>query len=285
MRSGRTLAATTLTLFVIAASAIAVLPRTARAQADAGAAPMPKVTLDVRDVPVREALEKLFAQANVDYTLDNRVGMPVTMRVVNQPLDAVLRAVLLASGMPLTYTSEGGVYIVRPMSDASIGIREDNVRLSITESAPGEQRVTMRSLNDLPLRDALRLLFQKAGFPYIIGTGVEGKITVSFADAPFETALRYLSLASTPPLTFTRENGVYIVRSTIPPLGLAAAPTTSPDLTLTALEIQLASVKADRAAAVARYSETHPDIRAMDNRIEALTKAVSERRKTAPTVQ
>jgi type II secretory pathway component GspD/PulD (secretin) len=72
------------------------------------------VTLAVKDAPLRQVLKRLFNTAKVDYWIDNRVTGYVTLRVTEQPFDNTLRLVLRSSPIPLTYTVENGVYIVKP---------------------------------------------------------------------------------------------------------------------------------------------------------------------------
>jgi type II secretory pathway component GspD/PulD (secretin) len=75
---------------------------------------LPPVTLDVKDAPLRQVLEQLFNTAKVDYSIDNSVTGYVTLRVTEQPFDNALRLVLRSSPVPLSYTVDSGVYIVKP---------------------------------------------------------------------------------------------------------------------------------------------------------------------------
>jgi len=75
-----------------------------------------------------------------------------------------------------------------------------------------EKRVTL-DLENADIRYALKLLFSAAGVDYVVDQGVQGLVTVSINDKPFGVALQSVlrGTASTLPLTYRIENGVYNV--------------------------------------------------------------------------
>ena len=84
-------------------------PMSARAQ-DAP----PPVTIDLKDAPIRSALEQIFNSANVQYQMDNQVQGFVTLKIRDQPFENALKLIMRSATTPLTYTKENGVYIVKP---------------------------------------------------------------------------------------------------------------------------------------------------------------------------
>jgi type II secretory pathway component GspD/PulD (secretin) len=76
--------------------------------------PVSQVSLDLRDAPLRTALEQLFRESGLQFGIDNAVQGFVTLRIQDQPLDNALKLLLRASTVPLTYTVENGVYLVKP---------------------------------------------------------------------------------------------------------------------------------------------------------------------------
>ena len=101
-------------------------PSATRAQPAAPApaaapAQLPDISLDLRDAPVRQALEQVFSTARVDYSIDNNVAGFVTLKVTGIPFDQALRLMLRSANPPLTYAREGGVFIVRPRVTAATG--------------------------------------------------------------------------------------------------------------------------------------------------------------------
>lgn len=78
----------------------------------------PLVTLDLKKVSIRQALDTLFTAAKANYTV--AAGVPgdsdiVTVHLTNVPLAQALDAVLAASEPPLLYTVQGGgIFVVTP---------------------------------------------------------------------------------------------------------------------------------------------------------------------------
>lgn len=105
----------------ISAFAGVITPRAVQAQGNAERQ-LPPITLDLRDAPIRQALEQVFGSAKVDYTIDNNVQGFVTLKITDQPFENALRLIMRSASVPLTYTRESGVYIVRPRAlDTAVG--------------------------------------------------------------------------------------------------------------------------------------------------------------------
>src|SRR5438093_4678272 len=82
-------------------------------------------------------------------------------------------------------------------------------------AAPGAARAepakVALSLRDVPLRDALRTLFEGSGMQHAVEPAVPNyPITLDIRDVPFNTALRTL-LRLAPNVTYRKEGDVYIV--------------------------------------------------------------------------
>ena len=103
---------------------VLLIPTAAHAQQPpaAGVKQLPPITLDLRDAPVRQALEQLFNNAKVDFSIANEVQGFVTLKITDQPFENALRLILRSSSIPLTFVNENGVYIVKPrITDPNIG--------------------------------------------------------------------------------------------------------------------------------------------------------------------
>jgi hypothetical protein len=76
-----------------------------------------KVTLDFKDVPLRAAVEKLFAGSDLQYAIEPTVpNVPITLQVRDTPLIDALRRLIrtAAPRVPgLTYAVEDNIYIIR----------------------------------------------------------------------------------------------------------------------------------------------------------------------------
>ncbi len=78
-----------------------------------------------------------------------------------------------------------------------------------------QSNITME-LRDAPVRTSLEMIFKQAGIKsYVIENSVYGVISMNLSDQPFENALKLVMRANTVPLTFTKENDVYIVKQRI----------------------------------------------------------------------
>ena len=104
----------------ISLAATALMPAAAHAQ-NATTAPtaaasadtsLPTVTLDLRDAPVRDALQQLFAKEKLDYSLADSVTGYATLKITDQPFETALRLILRSSSVPLSYHKEGTVYVI-----------------------------------------------------------------------------------------------------------------------------------------------------------------------------
>ena len=69
-------------------------------------------------------------------------------------------------------------------------------------------------LKDAPVRTSLEMIFKQAGIKsYVIENSVSGLISMNLSDQPFENALKLVMRANTIPLTYTKENDIYIVKA------------------------------------------------------------------------
>ena len=72
------------------------------------------ISVDLKDAPVRTTLEMMFKQAGIkNYVIDNSVSGFVTMKLEDQTFENSLKLVMRAATVPLTYTKENDVWIVK----------------------------------------------------------------------------------------------------------------------------------------------------------------------------
>ena len=85
--------------------------------------------------------------------------------------------------------------------------------LLICSCSFAQSNITME-LKDAPVRTSLEMIFKQAGIKsYVIENSVYGVISMNLTDQPFENALKLVMRANTIPLTYTKENDVYIVKA------------------------------------------------------------------------
>lgn len=87
--------------------------------------------------------------------------------------------------------------------------------LLICSCSFAQSNITME-LKDAPVRTSLEMIFKQAGIKsYVIENSVYGVISMNLTEQPFENALKLVMRANTVPLTYTRENDVYIVKARV----------------------------------------------------------------------
>lgn len=71
-------------------------------------------------------------------------------------------------------------------------------------------------LKDAPIRSTIEMIFKQAGVKnYVIENSVSGFVTCTLTDQPFENSLKLVMRAATIPLTYIKENDVWIVKQRI----------------------------------------------------------------------
>ena len=87
--------------------------------------------------------------------------------------------------------------------------------LLICSCSFAQSNITME-LRDAPVKTSLEMIFKQAGIKsYVIDNSVYGVISMNLSDQPFENALKLVMRANTVPLTYTKENDVYIVKARV----------------------------------------------------------------------
>jgi len=126
---------------------------------------LPPITLDLRDAPVRQALEQLFNSAKVDFSIDNAVQGFVTLKITDQPFESALRLILRSSSVPLTYVKEGNVFIVKPRTiDANVGpasLAPPDIPAQSQTAAANFDLIQLTYIDPADLAQILRITFVK----------------------------------------------------------------------------------------------------------------------------
>ena len=87
--------------------------------------------------------------------------------------------------------------------------------LLICSCSYAQSNITME-LRDAPVRTSLEMIFKQAGIKnYVIDNSVAGFVTMNLTDQPFENSLKLIMRAATLPLTYIKENDVYIVKARV----------------------------------------------------------------------
>jgi hypothetical protein len=102
--------------------------RPAQAQDAPDTSPGIQTSVDLRDAPVRSALEQLFREAKLDFVIAPDVQGTVTMTLKDLPLEQVLKIICRSNSIPLTFTKEGKRYEVK-VRKASVNTQTPEVRV------------------------------------------------------------------------------------------------------------------------------------------------------------
>lgn len=93
-------------MLIVVTSAISVL-----AQSDDKS--QQKITLELKDTPIRSALDTLFKGRGLNYVIDPTVGGNVgSLSLRDVPFDVALKMLLKSVDPPLVYRKEGDVYLI-----------------------------------------------------------------------------------------------------------------------------------------------------------------------------
>jgi hypothetical protein len=98
---------------VLSISLFLLSQRPAQAQDEPGASLGISTSVDLRDAPVRSALEQLFREAKLDFVIAPDVQGTVTMTLKDVPLEQVLKIICRSNTVPLTFTKEGKRYEIK----------------------------------------------------------------------------------------------------------------------------------------------------------------------------
>jgi hypothetical protein len=77
----------------------------------------------------------------------------------------------------------------------------------MAQNDPRDQNIPSIELQEADIRDALKILFKNVGVSYTVANDVQGTVTVSLRDKPFETVLQ--ALLRQVDATYRVEGGIY----------------------------------------------------------------------------
>jgi type II secretory pathway component HofQ len=176
------------------------------ARPEAAAPPAAKVTLDLKDVPLRQALQKLFQDTKLQLSVNADVpDKPVVVKIRDVDFETALRIVTRVGDAE--YRKQGDQYTVQkrtyvPNAPAGSGpFLEDDLSGKL---------VTM-DLDRVPIRQALRALFERAQERYRVRSDVPyNLVSIHVTQVDFVLVLQVVcGLAGA---TYTNNDGTYVIR-------------------------------------------------------------------------
>jgi beta-lactamase regulating signal transducer with metallopeptidase domain len=169
----------------------------------------PPILLDLecKQADVQTALKMVFGRVKVPFEIDPRVKGRVTLRLNNVTVDvAVANIARQAEG---TFEVKHGVYRVFPDPNArtfSGTVYMKRQRRGAVDFKP--INVTL-SFQKTDARQVLRELFKKGQYGFVIDVLVQGDVSISVTDVPFEDALK--KVLNQVDSKFVFKDGVYVI--------------------------------------------------------------------------
>lgn len=144
-----------------------------------------RVTVNLRGIPLRDALELLFQGSGLQYAVDPNVpNVLVSANLRDQPITDALRTLLrqVSPQAPgVTFTEDNGIYVIKirapiapPVEGAILGLPLDNslVVAGVQAMAQGAER---GELFEYAIKQPVTIAKQQAAMVPILGTNVEGE--------------------------------------------------------------------------------------------------------------
>jgi len=172
----------------------------------APAPPAAKVSLELKDVPLRQALQKLFQDTKLQLRVNADVpDRPVVVKIKDVDFETAVRILTRVGGAE--YRKQGDQYTVR--KGASVAVAPAAGAPFIEDDLSGKY-VTL-DLDRVPIRQALRTLFEKANESYRVQPDLPNSlVSIHVTEVDFVLVLRVV--AGLAGATYSIKDGTYLIR-------------------------------------------------------------------------
>jgi hypothetical protein len=163
-----------------------------RAVPDVAAPAEKPLSLDLRQLPFRKAVEQLFQLSGREYALSpDTPNALISLRLRDVDFATALETLLRLAGV--TYRQEGRLYVIGPGTGDARGAPAAEPAPAPDAADPAEIRIDL-SLDRVPLRLALETLFAQVKVKYELARNVENvPISINLRDVDLASALRVLT--------------------------------------------------------------------------------------------
>jgi hypothetical protein len=198
-------------LLILPACWLSVGSAPAAAQQEKPPAPRP-VSVTLKDVGLRTAVETLFEAAGVRWRLDREVpNVPITLTLPALPLEDAVRVLVRVGAATVpglaALKESDGYHVTRTGALVSDPVLPP-------EPDPRLAKKVTADLKSVPLREALEQLFRGTDAPHVVlPTVPDVAVTARIDDRPVREAIEkvlQVAYGSLPALYFGREGGVYL---------------------------------------------------------------------------
>lgn len=174
--------------------------------ADAPAPPPAKFTLDLKDVPLRQALKQLFQDTKLQVSVNADVpDRPVVVKIRDVDFETALRIVTRVG--EAEFRKQGDQYTV--LKRARV-VNAPGTSAPFVEDDLSGKLVTL-DLDRVPIRPALRTLFERAGERFRVQPDVP-YILVSIHVTQVDFVLVLQVVCGLAGATYTNNDGLYVIR-------------------------------------------------------------------------
>jgi hypothetical protein len=176
------------------------------ARAEAPAPPRAKVTLDLKDVPLRQALQKLFKDTKLQVSVNADVpDKPVVVKIRDVDFETALRIVTRVGDAE--YRKQGDKYTVQKRARV---VNAPAASAPFLEDDLSGKLVTL-DLDRVPIRQALRTLFERAQERYRVQRDVPyNLVSLHVTDVDFVLVLQVVCGLSG--ATYMLKDDTYVIR-------------------------------------------------------------------------
>jgi type II secretory pathway component HofQ len=158
-----------------------------------------KITLELKDATLKEALDALFKKVPVNrlVMIDTAVDTKITMKMEDVPFEGALTCILRSTKrMPLRYDAAGEILVV--------GSDDRQGGLIMTRTTK-----TWLDVKDVDVRYALKALLKASHADYTVDPSIAGQLTAVVNGEPFDAALKHVCENKATPISFRVEDGLY----------------------------------------------------------------------------
>ncbi len=145
------------------------------------------VSCQFQQYDVRLALEKLFKQHHKTFKMDPHIHGGVTISLRNVPLDVCVAN--LTRQVDASFTTKKGVYLILNRPPAPLSATPPPTTTQPVSEVHVEKLVSLEAKRE-DVRQVLRRLFRLVGASYAIAPDIQGTVSASFKNAPFDEVLQ-----------------------------------------------------------------------------------------------
>jgi type II secretory pathway component HofQ len=181
-------------------------PATGRRARDVADLNEKKVSLNLEEATLKDALKALFEQVSVNhiYVVGPQQLRPMSFSVKGVPFEGALVSILRYSNKaPLSYGTDAEMLFVLPAREIGTKLNTVGYRCWI-------------DLKDVDIRYAIKVVMGLLGENYVLDQNIQGTVTLKRAGLSLQSALDELLKACKTPISYRQQDGTYLFSASKP---------------------------------------------------------------------